>query len=375
MGHVSMPHPNVLFQDPRMIQFLFRRLLLVLPVLLGILLVTFVITRLVPGDPCYVMLGEKATEATCKDFNVRFGLDKSIPEQFVRYAFNIMQGDFGNSLKDRRPITTIIGERLPMTVELTVLAVFLSSFFGILMGVISALKRNTIFDTLTMLFANVGVSMPVFWLGLLLAYLFALVLKDTPLQLPPGGRLSAGVSMLPLAKVWGLQNLTGIKAFLLALLSNSAVMNGLLTGNYALTLDALKHLILPSVAVSTVSLAVVARMTRSALIDVLGQDYIRTARAKGLAYALVVRRHALRNALIPIVTIIGIQTGGLLSGAVLTETIFSLPGVGSRMVEAILSRDYPVVQGLGVVIGFILVFTNLIVDASYAYLDPRVRVK
>jgi peptide/nickel transport system permease protein len=142
MGHVSMPHPNVLFQDPRMIQFLFRRLLLVLPVLLGILLVTFVITRLVPGDPCYVMLGEKATEATCKDFNVRFGLDKSIPEQFVRYAFNIMQGDFGNSLKDRRPITTIIGERLPMTVELTVLAVFLSSFFGILMGVISALKRH-----------------------------------------------------------------------------------------------------------------------------------------------------------------------------------------------------------------------------------------
>jgi peptide/nickel transport system permease protein len=375
MGHVSMPHPNVLFQDPRMIQFLFRRLLLVLPVLLGILLVTFVITRLVPGDPCYVMLGEKATEATCKDFNVRFGLDKSIPEQFVRYAFNIMQGDFGNSLKDRRPITTIIGERLPMTVELTVLAVFLSSFFGILMGVISALKRNTIFDTLTMLFANVGVSMPVFWLGLLLAYLFALVLKDTPLQLPPGGRLSAGVSMLPLAKVWGLQNLTGIKAFLLALLSNSAVMNGLLTGNYALTLDALKHLILPSVAVSTVSLAVVARMTRSALIDVLGQDYIRTARAKGLAYALVVRRHALRNALIPIVTIIGIQTGGLLSGAVLTETIFSLPGVGSRMVEAILSRDYPVVQGLAVVNALIFVFTNLIVDASYAYLDPRVRVK
>jgi peptide/nickel transport system permease protein len=375
MGHVSMPHPNVLFQDPRMIQFLFRRLLLVLPVLLGILLVTFVITRLVPGDPCYVMLGEKATEATCKDFNVRFGLDKSIPEQFVRYAFNIMQGDFGNSLKDRRPITTIIGERLPMTVELTVLAVFLSSFFGILMGVISALKRNTIFDTLTMLFANVGVSMPVFWLGLLLAYLFALVLKDTPLQLPPGGRLSAGVSMLPLAKVWGLQNLTGIKAFLLALLSNSAVMNGLLTGNYALTLDALKHLILPSVAVSTVSLAVVARMTRSALIDVLGQDYIRTARAKGLAYALVVRRHALRNALIPIVTIIGIQTGGLLSGAVLTETIFSLPGVGSRMVEAILSRDYPVVQGFAVVIALIFVFTNLIVDASYAYLDPRVRVK
>jgi peptide/nickel transport system permease protein len=358
-----------------MTQFLLRRLLLVLPVLAGILLVTFIITRLVPGDPCYVMLGEHATEETCNQFKARFGLDKSIPEQFVRYAINLMKGDFGNSLKDRRPITTIIGERLPMTIELTVLAVTLSSFFGILLGVISALKRNTIFDTLTMLGANVGVSMPIFWLGLLLAYLFALVLKGTPFQLPPSGRLSAGMSMLPLAKTWGLQDVTGIKAFLLALLSNSAIMNGLLTGNYALTFDALKHLILPSVAVSTVSLAIIARMTRSALIDVLGQDYIRTARAKGLAYALVVRRHALRNALIPIVTIIGIQTGGLLSGAVLTETIFSLPGVGSRMVEAILNRDYPVVQGFAVVIALIFVFTNLIVDASYAYLDPRVRVK
>jgi peptide/nickel transport system permease protein len=374
MGHVSMPHPIIVTGD-RMTQFLIRRLFLVMPVLVGILLVTFVITRLVPGDPCYVMLGEKATEATCNDFKARFGLDKSIPEQFARYVINLAQGDLGNSLKDRRPITTIIGERLPMTIELTVLAVLFSSFFGILLGVVSALKRNTIFDTLTMLFANIGVSMPVFWLGLLLAYLFALVLKGTPLQLPPSGRLSAGMSMVPLAKVWGLQDLTGIKAFLLAVLSNSAVMNGLLTGNYKLTLDALKHLILPSIAVGTISLAVIARMTRSALVDVLGQDYIRTARAKGLVYSLVIRRHALRNALIPIVTIIGIQTGGLLSGAVLTETIFSLPGVGSRMVEAILGRDYPVVQGFSVVIALIFVFTNLIVDASYAYLDPRVRVK
>jgi ABC-type dipeptide/oligopeptide/nickel transport system permease component len=375
MGHDFMSHPINFIQETRMTQFLLRRLLLVLPVLAGILLVTFTITRMVPGDPCYVMLGEHATEATCNQFKARYGLDKSIPEQFVRYAINLMKGEFGNSLKDRRPITIIIGERLPMTIELTVLAVSLSSFFGILLGVISALKRNTIFDTLTMLGANVGVSMPIFWLGLLLAYLFALVLKGTPFQLPPSGRLSAGMSMLPLAKTWGLQDVTGIKAFLLALLSNSAIMNGLLTGNYALTFDALKHLILPSVAVSTVSLAIIARMTRSALIDVLGQDYIRTARAKGLAYALVVRRHALRNALIPIVTVIGIQTGGLLSGAVLTETIFSLPGVGSRMVEAILNRDYPVVQGFAVVIALIFVFTNLIVDASYAYLDPRVRVK
>jgi peptide/nickel transport system permease protein len=370
-----MPHPIDLFQESRMIQFLTRRLFLVLPVLVGILLVTFVITRLVPGDPCYVMLGEKATEATCRDFRARFGLDKSIPEQFVRYVFSIAQGDFGNSLKDRRPITTIIGERLPMTIELTILAMMFSTTFGILLGVISALKRNSILDTLTMLLANMGVSMPVFWLGLLLAYVFALMLKGTPLQLPPSGRLSAGMSIIPLAKTWGITDTEGVKGFLLAMLSNSAIMNGLLTGNFALTFDALKHLILPSVAVGTISLSVIARMTRSSLLEVLGQDYIRTARAKGLKYALVIRKHALRNALIPIVTVIGIQTGGLLSGAVLTETIFSLPGVGSRMVEAILGRDYPVVQGFSVVIALIFVFTNLIVDASYAYLDPRVRVK
>lgn len=358
-----------------MTQFLLRRILLILPVLIGVLLVTFTITRLVPGDPCFVMLGEHATEASCQQFRVRFGLDKSIPEQFVRYAINVAQGDFGNSLKDRRPIVTIIGERLPMTIELTIFAMIFSSTFGIILGVISALNRNSIIDTLTMLGANMGVSMPVFWLGLLLAYLFALVLKGTPLQLPPGGRLSAGISIIPLAKTWGIQDATGLKAFLLALMSNSAILNGLITGNFKLVFDALKHLILPSVAVGTISLSVIARMTRSALLEVLGQDYIRAARAKGLRYSVVVRKHALRNALIPIVTIIGIQTGGLLSGAVLTETIFSLPGVGSRMVEGILNRDYPVVQGFSVVIALIFVFTNLLVDLSYAYLDPRVRLK
>lgn len=358
-----------------MTQFLVRRLLLVLPVLVGILLVTFTITRLVPGDPCYVMLGEHATVDTCNQFKARFGLDKSLPEQFVRYVWNIMQGDFGNSLKDRRPITTIISERLPLTIELTLLAMIFASTFGVLLGVISALNRNSLIDTLTMIGANIGVSMPVFWLGLLLAYLFALVLKDTPFQLPPSGRLSAGVSLVPLAKTWGIQNATGFKAFFLSLLSYSAIMNGILTGNWKLVWDALRHLILPAVAVGTISMAVIARMTRSSLLDVLGQDYIRTARAKGLRYARVINHHALRNALVPIVTIIGIQTGGLLSGAVLTETIFSLPGVGSRLVEAILGRDYPVVQGFSVVIAFIFVFTNLIVDASYAYLDPRIRLK
>ena len=163
-----------------MTQFLARRLFLILPVLLGILFVTFTITRLVPGDPCYVMLGEHATEQSCNEFKARFGLDKSIPEQFVRYVFNLLQGDLGNSLKDRRPITTIIAERLPMTIELTILAMIFASIFGVILGVVSALNRNSFIDTLTMLGANIGVSMPVFWLGLLLAYVFALLLKDTP---------------------------------------------------------------------------------------------------------------------------------------------------------------------------------------------------
>jgi peptide/nickel transport system permease protein len=358
-----------------MTQFIIRRLLLVLPVLIGILVVTFVITRAVPGDPCYVMLGERATEQACEDFDRRYGLDKSIPEQFLRYMMNIAQGNFGVSIKDRRPITTIISERLPLTFELTIMAMLFASIFGVILGVYSALHRNSFADSLTMLGANMGVSMPVFWLGLLLAYFFALVLKDTPFALPSSHRLSSGMSLVPLAKVWGLEDLTGVKAFLLALVSNSAILNGLLTRNFELVNDALRHLILPAVAVGTISLAVIARMTRSSLLDVLGQDYIRAARAKGLKYNKVITKHALRNALIPIVTIIGIQTGALLGGAVLTETIFSLPGVGTRLVEAILNRDYPVVQGFSVVIAFIFVATNLIVDISYAFLDPRIRLK
>jgi peptide/nickel transport system permease protein len=358
-----------------MTQFLVRRLLLVIPVLLGIMLVTFTITRLVPGDPCYVMLGEHATEDSCQQFRERFGLDKSIPEQFLRYMLNIMKGDFGNSLKDRRPIIIIIAERLPTTFELTILAMLFASIFGVLLGVISALNRNSFADSLTMIGANIGVSMPVFWLGLLLAYFFALVLKGTPFALPPSGRLSAGMSIVNMAKYWGIENPTGAKLFFLTFLSNSAILNGLITRNFDLVYDALRHLILPAIAVGTISLAVIARMTRSSLLDVLGQDYIRAARAKGLPYRKVISHHALRNALVPIVTIIGIQLGGLLSGAVLTETIFSLPGVGTRMVEGILNRDYPVVQGFAVVVAFVFVFTNLIVDFSYAYLDPRIRLK
>lgn len=358
-----------------MLQFITRRLLMLIPVLMGILLVTFIITRLIPGNPCDVMLGEKATDEKCNLFMERYGLNKSIPEQFIRYMANIAQGDFGDTIRDRRPVVDVIAERLPMTMELTFFAILFSSTIGIILGLVAALNRNSLIDTATMVVANIGVSMPVFWLGLLLAYVFALLLKDTPFFIPPSGRLSPGISLVPLAKIWDMQELTGMSKFLLSLVSNSSILNGLLTGNFVLIKDALWHLILPSVAVGTISLATIARMTRSSLLDVLGQDYIRTARAKGLNEKMVIFKHGFRNALIPIVTIIGLQTGGLLSGAVLTETIFGLPGVGSRMVQGILSRDYPVVQGFSVVVALIFVFTNLIVDVSYAYLDPRIRLE
>lgn len=358
-----------------MVQYIIRRLLMVLPVMLGILLVTFVIVRAIPGDPCFAMLGEKATEAQCALFKARYGLDKSVPEQFLRYVLNVVRGDLGDTIRDRRAVLDVISERLPLTMELTVMAMIFASIFGVLFGVIAALNRNSFWDVTTMVGANIGVSMPVFWLGLLLAYVFALQLKGTPFYIPPSGRFTPGVSLIPLATTWGLQDWTGLPRFLLNLISNSAILNGLLTGNFKLIRDAIWHLTLPAVAVGTISMAVIARMTRSSLLDVLGQDYIRTAHAKGLKANLVITKHALRNALIPIVTIIGIQTGGLLSGAVLTETIFSLPGVGSRMVEAILARDYPVVQGFAIFIAIIFVFTNLFVDISYAYLDPRIRLE
>jgi peptide/nickel transport system permease protein len=357
-----------------MLQFITRRLLLLFPVLIGILLVTFIITRAIPSDPCLAMLGEKATPEQCARFRERFGLNDNVMVQFGRYLINLAQGNLGDSIQYKRPVTDIISERLPLTIELTVGAMLFSSTFGILLGIISALRRNTPVDVGTMMLANIGVSMPVFWLGLMLAYVFALLLKDTPLYIPPSSQLSAGISLVPLATVWHLGNLSGVPKFVVNLISNAAILNAILTGNFLVLKDALWHLILPSLAVGTIPLAVIARMTRSSLLDVLGQDYVRTARAKGLIERLVVTRHGLRNALVPIVTIIGLETGVLLSGAVLTETVFALPGMGTALVNAILSRDYPVIQGFTVVVALIFVFSNLIVDVSYAYLDPRIRL-
>lgn len=358
-----------------MFQFIARRLMLLLPVMLGVVLVTFMIVRLIPGDPCVTMLGERATPAKCEAFLDRYGLNDNIGVQFVRYLQNLIKGDFGDSIRFTRPVTTLIAERLPLTMELTLLAMIFSTTVGVLLGVISALKRNTFIDTITMVIANIGVSMPVFWLGLLLAYLFALTLKGTPFSLPPSGRFSAGLSPIDLAKFWGLENLSGLKFFLVELMSNTVLVNVIITHDWKLFWDALRHLILPAVAVGTIPMAIIARMTRSSLLEVVGLDYIRAARAKGMVERRVIGKHAMRNAMIPIVTIIGIETGGLLSGAVLTETVFNLPGFGTGLVAAILARDYPVVQGFTLVIAVIFVLVNLVVDISYAYLDPRIRLE
>ncbi len=358
-----------------MAQFIVRRLILLLPVLIGILLVTFIIVHAIPGDPCRAMLGEKATEEKCNEFKQRYGLNDNIFVQFGRYMLNMAQGNLGDSIRFSRPVVDIIAERLPLTVELTIMAMIFSTVVGILLGVLSALRRNTIIDTITMIIANIGISMPVFWLGLMLAYLFAITLKGSPLSLPPSSRFSAGQALFPLAKEWGIQNPTGLGKFVLTFLSNEIFFDAIATGHWDLLIDGLRHLILPAVAVGTIPMAIIARLTRSSLLEVLGLDFIRTARAKGLVASKVISRHAMRNAMIPIVTIIGIETGGLLSGAVLTETVFALPGIGTMLVQSILARDYPVVTGFTLIIALIFVFVNLIVDLSYAYLDPRIRLE
>jgi peptide/nickel transport system permease protein len=250
-----------------------------------------------------------------------------------------------------------------------------STFFGVLLGIISAVRRNSAVDVVTMIGANIGVSMPVFWLGLMLAYVFALKFKGTPFWIPPSGRLSSGITIPSLADYYHLENLSGLAAAAVTFASNMVTFNALITGNFEVLRDALWHLILPCAAVGTIPLSIIARMTRSSMLEVLGLDYIRTARAKGLIERVVVLKHALRNAMLPIVTVVGLSVGGLMSGAVLTETVFALPGMGTQLVTAILSRDYAVVQAFTVVIALIFVFVNLIVDFSYAFLDPRVRLQ
>ncbi len=357
-----------------MIRFVIRRILLSIPVLFGIVFLVFALARLIPGDPCAAALGEKATPEICAAFAQRYGLDQPIPTQFLIYLGAILRGDLGHSVQLDQDVTTVLVQRLPLTIELTIFAMAFATVAGITLGRISAVRRNSPIDVGTMILANIGVSIPVFVLGLLFAYIFAVGFKGTILSLPPSGRLSPGLHAVPMVEAWGLQGLQGPPRAILDFVSGMYTVDALVTGQWAVLGDALRHMILPAIALGTIPMAIIARMTRSSLLDVLGQDYIRTARAKGLRERLVVSRHAMRNALLPVVTVVGLSLGGLLSGAVLTETIFNLSGIGRTVTDAITARDYVIVQGMVIVIATIYVVVNLLVDVSYALLDPRIRL-
>jgi peptide/nickel transport system permease protein len=357
-----------------MTRYIFRRLLASIPVMLGIVMIVFVLARVIPGDPCVATYGEKATEEVCNAFNARYGLDRPIWEQFVIYLGALLEGDLGTSIRFGRPVTDLLAERLPVTIELTLFALTFATVVGVTLGLLSALRRNSPVDVSTMVVANLGVSTPVFVLGLALQILFAVWLKDTFVSLPPSGRLTAGTEVVPVAVAWGLHDLAGPLRGVLDFLSNLYLVNAVLTLNGGLFIDAARHLILPAIAVGTIPLAIIARMTRSSLLEVLGLDFVRTARAKGLRERFVIVRHAMRNAMLPVVTVVGLSIAGFLSGAVLTETVFNLAGVGKTLYDAITGRDYIVIQGFTIVVALGYVAINLAVDVSYAILDPRIRL-
>lgn len=345
-------------------RYILRRLISVLPTLIGVTLVIFLFQRLIPGDPAVAMLGEHATQENVERIREQFGLNRPafldrdalangdlagfFDSQYIRYFGRLLKFDLGNSIHRRIPVAETLGERFPATLELAILSLFISLLIGIPAGIISAARRNTGLDGVTMVGSLIGVSMPIFWLGIMEIMLFSVFLK----WLPSGGRLSTGIE---------------IKS-----ITNLLLLDSFLTGNFTGFVDALKHIAMPAIALATIPTAIITRMTRSSMLDVLQEDYIRTAAAKGLAEGVVLFRHALKNAFLPVITIIGIQAGTLLAGAVLTETIFSWPGIGKWVYDSILGRDYPIVQGVTLLIAIIFLLVNLLVDLSYALLDPRI---
>lgn len=348
-----------------MLRYIIRRLFSLIPTLLGIAFVIFMFQRLIPGDPAVAMLGEHAAQENVERIREQLGLNRPVfldrealnegdfagfvDSQFIRYIGRLVQGDLGNSIHRRIPVAETLALRFPATVELALLSMLVAVTIGIPVGIASAARRNSILDSVTMVGSLVGVSMPIFWLGIMEIMLFAVFLQ----WLPSGGRVSPAIE--------------------LEAVTNFYIIDSLLAGNLEALVDALKHLAMPVVALATIPMAIIARMTRSSMLDVLQEDYIRTAHAKGVREGLVLFKHALKNAFLPVITIIGIQTGSLLAGAVLTETIFSWPGIGKWVYDAILGRDYPIVQGGTLVIALVFVAANLIVDISYAVLDPRIR--
>ena len=333
-----------------MLRFVVRRLLQVVPTLLLLSVLVFAWLRALPGGPAAALLGDKATPEKIASLNHVLGLDQPVWVQYLRFLGRAVTGDFGSSLITGDPVMTEIGRALPATVELSVMALFIAVAAGVPLGYLAATQRGRPLDSATIIASLVGVAVPVFFLGYLLKAVFAVKLG----WLPPSGRQSVGLDA------------TRVTGF--------AVLDGLLTREFDASWDALAHLVLPAVTVATIPLAVIVRITRASVLDVLGSDFVRTARAKGLAPVTIRGRHVLRNALLPVSTVIGLQTGLLLAGAVLTETVYVWGGLGTLLSEGIYRHDYPRLQALLLLGALVYVVVNLLVDVSYAIIDPRVRL-
>jgi len=330
--------------------YISKRLFHLALIMFGVSVVVFLMLRMIPGDPAQLLLGEFASPEELARLREQLGLNQSLFTQFWIYLSNIIQGDMGHSVRTNAPVTGEIWVRLIATLELSLAAMCIATFFGIAAGVLSAVKQYSLWDYGAMFMALVGVSMPIFWLGLMLIYLFAV---KYPL-LPMMGRISLGLEV---------PDVTGLM-----------VVDAVVAGNWQSLVSALKHLLLPAFTLATIPMAIVARITRSAMLEVLNMDYVRTARAKGMTEWVVIFRHALRNAFLPVVTVLGLNLGLLLGGAVLTETIFSWPGLGRYVVDSLAGRDYAAVQGCILVFALLMAVINLAVDLIYVLLDPRIRV-
>ena len=332
-----------------MLRFVVRRLLLLVPILIGLSILVFLWIRALPGGPAQALLGERATGEQVAQIEREYGLDKPVHEQYWRFVKKVWGLDFGTSTYSRQPVTEEIKLRFPATVELALAAMLFSVSVGIPLGFIAAKRHGGFLDHASLVASLIGISIPIFFLAIILKYIFAVKLG----WLPTVGRISVLITIdHP---------------------TNFYVLDAILAGSWEAFVDVCKHLVLPAVALGSIPLAIVARITRAAVLDVQNEDYVRTARAKGLAPRIVDVRHVLRNAMLPISTIIGLQVGLLLSGAVLTETVFAWPGMGSLLVTAIEQRDFPVLQGGILFLAVIFVLVNLLVDISYAVLNPRIR--
>ena len=332
-----------------MLRFVVRRLILLVPILIGLSILVFLWIRALPGSPATALLGERATAEQIEAINEQYGLNDPIYEQYWAYLKNLLAFDFGDSVTSRRPVVDEFLQRFPATIELAIGAMLFSIFVGIPLGFLAAKRYGSFFDHFSLFASLLGISIPIFVLAIILKYIFAVQLG----WLPTVGRISVLIE---------LEHPT-----------NFYILDAIIARDWAALWDVIKHLILPAVALGSIPLAIIARITRAAVLDVQNEDYVRTARAKGLAPTIVDRRHVLRNALLPVTTIIGLQVGLLLSGAVLTETVFAYPGMGSWLAEAIFTRDYPVLQGGILFLAVVFVMVNLIVDLSYAIINPRIR--